>query len=104
MNELQPGIISKINTSGGDYKMMDNLNQWVLSHNDTLEKYLFTFLDSEVRMLQPRLLPTLKKISYLHLSKYELLKQLLIKSLNQPYYLKDSTKQFSENTLFSRFY
>lgn len=27
MNKLQPGIISKINTSGGDYKMMDNLNQ-----------------------------------------------------------------------------
>lgn len=30
MNKLQPGLISKINTSGGDYKMMDNLNQWVL--------------------------------------------------------------------------
>lgn len=27
MNRLQPGIISKINVSGGDYKMMDNLNQ-----------------------------------------------------------------------------
>jgi mitogen-activated protein kinase kinase kinase 5 len=27
MNKLQPGIITKINTSGGDYKMMDNLNQ-----------------------------------------------------------------------------
>lgn len=27
MNRLSPGIISKINTSGGDYKMMDNLNQ-----------------------------------------------------------------------------
>lgn len=27
MNKLQPGIISKINTTGGDYKMMDNLNQ-----------------------------------------------------------------------------
>lgn len=27
MNKLQPGLISKINTSGGDYKMMDNLNQ-----------------------------------------------------------------------------
>ncbi|GLV43639.1 Muscle protein 20 [Carabus blaptoides fortunei] len=28
MNKLQPGIISKINTSGGDYKMMDNLSQF----------------------------------------------------------------------------
>ncbi|KAL6422878.1 hypothetical protein ACFW04_010422 [Cataglyphis niger] len=28
MNKLQPGLISKINTSGGDYKMMDNLNQF----------------------------------------------------------------------------
>ncbi|XP_011498067.1 PREDICTED: muscle-specific protein 20-like isoform X2 [Ceratosolen solmsi marchali] len=28
MNKLQPGIIPKINTSGGDYKMMDNLNQF----------------------------------------------------------------------------
>jgi hypothetical protein len=27
MNKLQSGIITKINTSGGDYKMMDNLNQ-----------------------------------------------------------------------------
>lgn len=27
MNKLQPGIISKVNTSGGDYKMMDNLSQ-----------------------------------------------------------------------------
>lgn len=29
MNKLQPGIIAKINTSGGDYKMMDNLSQYV---------------------------------------------------------------------------
>ncbi|XP_017886457.1 muscle-specific protein 20-like [Ceratina calcarata] len=28
MNKLQPGIVPKINTSGGDYKMMDNLNQF----------------------------------------------------------------------------
>lgn len=27
MNKLQPGIISKINVSGGDYKFMDNLSQ-----------------------------------------------------------------------------
>lgn len=27
MNRLSPGIISKINVSGGDYKMMDNLSQ-----------------------------------------------------------------------------
>lgn len=28
MNKLQPGLITKINTSGGDYKFMDNLNQF----------------------------------------------------------------------------
>lgn len=33
MNKLQPGLITKINTSGGDYKMMDNLNQYVLYKN-----------------------------------------------------------------------
>lgn len=27
MNKLAPGIIPKINTSGGDYKMMDNISQ-----------------------------------------------------------------------------
>lgn len=27
MNTLQPGIVPKVNFSGGDYKMMDNLNQ-----------------------------------------------------------------------------
>lgn len=29
MNKLAPGIVPKINTSGGDYKMMDNISQWV---------------------------------------------------------------------------
>lgn len=28
MNKLQPGLVTKINTSGGDYKFMDNLNQF----------------------------------------------------------------------------
>ncbi|XP_068908620.1 muscle-specific protein 20-like [Tenebrio molitor] len=28
MNRLAPGIVGKINTSGGDYKMMDNLSQF----------------------------------------------------------------------------
>lgn len=28
MNKLKPGIIGKINTNGGDYKMMDNLSQF----------------------------------------------------------------------------
>jgi len=28
MNKLQPGIISKVIVSGGDYKMMDNLSQF----------------------------------------------------------------------------
>ncbi|KAF5305564.1 hypothetical protein FQA39_LY01655 [Lamprigera yunnana] len=28
MNRLAPGSVPKINTSGGDYKMMDNLNQF----------------------------------------------------------------------------
>ena len=27
MNRLQPGIITKVNISGGDYKYMDNINQ-----------------------------------------------------------------------------
>uniref|UniRef100_A0A8W7PW61 Calponin-homology (CH) domain-containing protein n=1 Tax=Anopheles coluzzii TaxID=1518534 RepID=A0A8W7PW61_ANOCL len=27
MNRLSPGIVPKINTTGGDYKMMDNINQ-----------------------------------------------------------------------------
>lgn len=28
MNKLAPGIIPKINTTGGDYKMMDNISQY----------------------------------------------------------------------------
>lgn len=28
MNRLSPGIVPKINTSGGDYKMMDNISQF----------------------------------------------------------------------------
>lgn len=28
MNRLRPGSVTKINTTGGDYKMMDNLNQF----------------------------------------------------------------------------
>ncbi|XP_071439951.1 muscle-specific protein 20-like [Hetaerina americana] len=28
MNRLQPGIIPKVNLSGGDYKMMDNVSQF----------------------------------------------------------------------------
>ncbi|CAK1540657.1 unnamed protein product [Leptosia nina] len=28
MNRLQPGIISKVNVSGGDYKFMDNISQF----------------------------------------------------------------------------
>ena len=39
----------------------------------------------------------LKKILYLHPPKHALLNQLLIKQLNQPYYLVDSTKKFSQN-------
>ena len=31
MNKLQPGIIPKINLSGGDYKMMDNLSQFQIA-------------------------------------------------------------------------
>lgn len=29
MNRLQPGLISRVNVSGGDYKFMDNLGQFV---------------------------------------------------------------------------
>ncbi|XP_037048596.1 muscle-specific protein 20-like [Bradysia coprophila] len=28
MNKLSPGIITKVNVSGGDYKMMDNISQF----------------------------------------------------------------------------
>lgn len=27
MNRLQPGIVARVNTAGGDYKMMDNISQ-----------------------------------------------------------------------------
>lgn len=27
MNRLAPGIVSRVNVSGGDYKMMDNISQ-----------------------------------------------------------------------------
>ena len=38
-----------------------------------------------------------KSYRYLYPPKHELLYQLLIKSLNQPYYLVDCTKNFSQN-------
>ena len=47
-------------------------------------------------MQHPKLegsLITLKKILYLHPAKHELLNHLFIKSLNQPHFLVDSTKQ-----------
>lgn len=28
MNKLRPGLVAKINVSGGDYKMMDNISQF----------------------------------------------------------------------------
>ena len=45
---------------------------------------------------------TLEKILYLHPPKHDLFNQLLIESLNQPYYLVDSNKKFSQITLFSK--
>lgn len=33
MNRLAPGVIQKINTTGGDYKLMDNINQLVFNIN-----------------------------------------------------------------------
>ena len=41
MNRLAPGIIQKINTSGGDYKLMDNINQWVFKQWFQFLKILF---------------------------------------------------------------
>lgn len=41
MNRLAPGIIQKINTSGGDYKLMDNINQWV--HGTIIFKHFLHF-------------------------------------------------------------
>ncbi len=29
INKIKPGSISKINTSGGDFKMMENINKYV---------------------------------------------------------------------------
>jgi hypothetical protein len=29
MNKISPGSISKINSSGGQFKMMENINVWV---------------------------------------------------------------------------
>ena len=29
MNRLQPGIITRVNVSGGDYKFMDNIQQFL---------------------------------------------------------------------------
>lgn len=29
MNKLAPGSVPKINTSGGQFKMMENINKWV---------------------------------------------------------------------------
>lgn len=30
MNKLVPGAIAKINSSGGQFKMMENINKWVI--------------------------------------------------------------------------
>ena len=47
----------------------------------------------DLKTTSAQLVYALKKILYLHPPKHELLNHLLIKSLNQPYYLVDSTKQ-----------
>lgn len=46
MNRLAPGIITKINTSGGDYKMMDNLSQLVLNLIRVSMSYLLFFANN----------------------------------------------------------
>ena len=48
-------------------------------------------------MLRHNVIYTLKKILYLNPPNHALLNQLLIKQLNQPYYLVDFTKKFSQN-------
>ncbi|KAK6645401.1 hypothetical protein RUM43_001678 [Polyplax serrata] len=66
MNRLQPGIITKINYSGGDYKFMDNLNQYVyyLCCNTVenllppLLKFKITSLRSLLLLLHQRFLPS----------------------------------------------
>lgn len=47
MNKLKPGIISKINVSGGDYKMMDNLSQWVQKIREEHYSYNLILLKRE---------------------------------------------------------
>lgn len=62
MNKLQPGIITKINVSGGDYKFMDNLSQYVChlyrKHLDLNKRYekgwncnFFEFIKYEMERL-----------------------------------------------------
>ena len=63
---------------------------------DDTKKVLYIFYkDYYFSKLSFALMFTLNKILYIQQLKPELLNQLLIKSLNQTYYLVDSTKQFS---------
>ena len=39
MNTIKPGSINKINTTGGDFKMMENINKWVVTLIYTLKIY-----------------------------------------------------------------
>lgn len=41
MNRLSPGIIQKINLTGGDYKMMDNLNQLVFQRKICYSLFIY---------------------------------------------------------------
>ncbi|KAF3424367.1 hypothetical protein E2986_03228 [Frieseomelitta varia] len=50
MNKLQPGLITKINTSGGDYKMMDNLNQYVSYKNILISHERISVLNNAIIM------------------------------------------------------
>ena len=65
-------------------------------------EYTIMFVAETRENFNNTLRSTLKKILYLHPPKHELLNQFLIKTLNQPYYLVDSTKKFSQIIPFSR--
>lgn len=58
MNKLAPGIIPKINTTGGDYKMMDNISQYdailyivLMSSSDDNRSWPTTLLWTSIRQL-----------------------------------------------------
>lgn len=40
INKLAPGSVPKINTSGGQFKFMENINKWVLEAWDKISRFI----------------------------------------------------------------